>query len=157
MFTSYPQYLFVASSYANILNVYAFSNWHDVSWGAKHGKKPETADYLPSASTRATTGRSGAVIEEMDQLQGHIDEQFESMVKRALKPYSPDKIDKERPTIAESFKIFRTRLVTVYLFSNFMLCIFVMNDIFDSLKFLVSLIVFSKPASSNKFMTGKFV
>jgi len=37
MFFSYPQYLFVASSYTNILNIYAFSNWHDVSWGTKGG------------------------------------------------------------------------------------------------------------------------
>ena len=32
MLDSYAQYLFVVSSYTNILNVYAFSNWHDVSW-----------------------------------------------------------------------------------------------------------------------------
>ncbi len=53
MFSSYPQYLFVASSYTNILNIYAFSNWHDVSWGAKPGKKDEPSDYLPSAHTKS--------------------------------------------------------------------------------------------------------
>ena len=31
MFTSFPAYLLLMSSYINILNVYAFCNWHDIS------------------------------------------------------------------------------------------------------------------------------
>ncbi|KAE8440996.1 hypothetical protein EG329_006133 [Mollisiaceae sp. DMI_Dod_QoI] len=136
MFTSYPQYLFVASSYTNILNVYAFSNWHDVSWGVKQGMT-EAVDPLPSISSQKVT-RAGTdlVIEEIDRTQEDIDSQFEALVKRALRPHMPLKLGPQRPTIEESFKIFRTRLIIVYLFSNFMLCIFVMNDSFDSLKFL---------------------
>src|SRR5438045_2226694 len=49
MFTSFPQYLLIMSSYVNILNVYAFSNWHDVSWGTKGSDKVEA---LPSATTQ---------------------------------------------------------------------------------------------------------
>jgi len=139
MFTSYPQYLFVASSYTNILNIYAFSNWHDVSWGAKQGSKSEAADSLPSISTQANTHRrKDPATEELEKPQDDIDSQFEAMVKRALKPYVQEKSKAEGPTVEESFKVFRTRLVIIYLFSNFMLCIFVMNDSFDSLKFLVS-------------------
>ena len=37
MIFCYPQYLVVASSYTNILNIYAFSNWHNVSRGRKSG------------------------------------------------------------------------------------------------------------------------
>jgi chitin synthase len=139
MFTSYPQYLFVASSYTNILNIYAFSNWHDVSWGAKQGSKSEAADSLPSISTQANCQRRNDLFtEELEKPQEDIDSQFEAMVKRALKPYVPEKSKAQGPTVEESFKVFRTRLVIVYLFSNFILCIFVMNDSFDSLKFLVS-------------------
>jgi chitin synthase len=35
MFTSFIQYIFMAPSFINILNVYAFCNTHDVSWGTK--------------------------------------------------------------------------------------------------------------------------
>src|SRR5690606_38663396 len=51
MFHSFPQYLLVVSSYINILNVYAFCNWHDVSWGTKGSDK---ADVLPSATTKTS-------------------------------------------------------------------------------------------------------
>lgn len=35
MITSFFQYLLLAPSYINVLNVYAFCNTHDVSWGTK--------------------------------------------------------------------------------------------------------------------------
>ncbi|ORZ05680.1 chitin synthase 2 [Lobosporangium transversale] len=35
MFHSFIQYLFMLPSYVNILNVYAFCNIHDISWGTK--------------------------------------------------------------------------------------------------------------------------
>jgi hypothetical protein len=37
--TSFLQYLLIAPSYINVLNVYAFSNVHDVSWGTKGSDK----------------------------------------------------------------------------------------------------------------------
>ncbi|PNP85083.1 hypothetical protein FNYG_01608 [Fusarium nygamai] len=39
--TSFAQFLFISSSYVNILNIYAFSNTHDVSWGRK-GRHQDT-------------------------------------------------------------------------------------------------------------------
>jgi chitin synthase len=135
MFNSYPQYLFVASSYTNILNIYAFSNWHDVSWGSKRGKEA-AADVLPSAEiTKADD--SAKVAEVVDWTQGSIDANFEATVKRALTPYVPGNPTRPKKTLEESFAMFRTRLVAAYIFSNFFLCILVMNDSFDQLKFLV--------------------
>jgi len=131
MFFSYPQYLFVASSYTNILNVYAFSNWHDISWGTK-GIEATTA--LPVA---VATKSGEIVIEELDKPQADIDSTFEQTVKRALAPHVPRKKDR-KTTLEDSFKSFRTKLVAVYIFSNFFVCVVVMNSSFDKLKFLVS-------------------
>nr|ODN74974.1 chitin synthase [Cryptococcus depauperatus CBS 7841] len=39
MITSFLQYLLLAPSYVNVLNVYAFCNVHDVSWGTKGSDK----------------------------------------------------------------------------------------------------------------------
>lgn len=39
MLTSFLQYLLLAPSYINVMNVYAFSNVHDVSWGTKGSDK----------------------------------------------------------------------------------------------------------------------
>ncbi|KAG8214804.1 glycosyltransferase family 2 protein [Butyriboletus roseoflavus] len=42
MITSFLQYLLMAPSYISILNVYAFANVHDVSWGTKGDNKVST-------------------------------------------------------------------------------------------------------------------
>jgi chitin synthase len=123
------------------LNIYAFSNWHDVSWGVKAGKTPEDIDVLPSAQLsrkQNTDGQSGTIYtyEDTERPQDDVDGWFDATEKRALKSYVPPKPNDTSPTMEESFKIFRTRLVVVYIFSNFMLCIFIMNDSFDKLKFL---------------------
>ena len=49
MFSSFPQYLLLAASFTNVLNVYAFCNLHDVSWGTKGSDKAEA---LPSISSK---------------------------------------------------------------------------------------------------------
>ncbi|KAL6721337.1 Chitin synthase, class 3 [Lecanora helva] len=127
MFTSFPQYLLIMSSYVNILNVYAFSNWHDVSWGTKGSDK---ADVLPSAQTTKTGDGKAAVIEEPDKPQADIDSQFEVTVKRALTPYV-EPVVKEKKTLDDSYKSFRTRLVTAWIFSNGLLSVAISSDSFD--------------------------
>ncbi|KAL0956300.1 hypothetical protein HGRIS_002457 [Hohenbuehelia grisea] len=42
MFTSFVPYLLLSPTYINILNIYAFSNLDDISWGTKQDSLPET-------------------------------------------------------------------------------------------------------------------
>ncbi|KAL8739540.1 MAG: hypothetical protein Q9190_007666 [Brigantiaea leucoxantha] len=126
MFTSFPQYLLTMSSYVNILNVYAFSNWHDVSWGTKGSDK---ADALPSAETKKVDGKT-TVIEEPDKPQADIDQQFEITVKKALAPYHEPKVA-EKKSLEDSYKSFRTRLVTAWIFSNWLLAVAITQDSFN--------------------------
>jgi hypothetical protein len=134
MFTSFPAYMAVQSSYINILNVYAFSNWHDVSWGTKGSDK---ADALPSAKTTNDGGKE-AVIEEIDKPQADIDSQFEATVKRALTPYVAP-VEKEEKSLDDSYKSFRTRLVTFWLFSNGLLAVCITSEGLDKFGFTVCL------------------
>lgn len=133
MFTSFPQYLLTMSSYINILNVYAFSNWHDVSWGTKGADK---ADALPSAQTQKASDGKATVIEEVDLPQADIDSQFEATVKRALTPYIAPKENSSK-TLEDSYKSFRTRLVTLWIFSNALLAVVITSDNFNSFGFTV--------------------
>lgn len=135
MFTSFPQYLFLASSYINILNVYAFSNWHDVSWGTKGSDKAEA---LPSATTSKAADGKAAVIEEIDRPQADIDSQFEITVKRALTPYV-EPSNKESKSLEDSYKSFRTRLVTAWIFSNALLVVGITDNNLNQLALDVSL------------------
>jgi len=133
MFHSFPQYMLIASSYINILNVYSYCNWHDVSWGTKGSDK---ADALPSAQTTKVEGKA-AEIEEIDKPQEDIDSQFEATVRRALREFKPPKED-EGKSLEDSYKSFRTTLVTSWLFSNAILAVVITSDNFDSFGFGVS-------------------
>ena len=133
MFTSFPAYILIAPSYINILNVYAFSNWHDVSWGTKGADK---ADALPSATTQKEDDGKGAVIEEIDKPQADIDSQFETTVKRALTPYIPPK-DKDERSLEDSYKSFRTKLVTFWIFSNGLLAVCITSQSLSEFGFTV--------------------
>ncbi|KAJ5297229.1 uncharacterized protein N7443_008122 [Penicillium atrosanguineum] len=131
MFTSFPAYMVLQSSYINILNVYAFSNWHDVSWGTKGSDK---ADALPSATTTKEEGSKEAVIEEIDKPQADIDSQFETTVKRALTPYVAP-VEHDEKSLEDSYKSFRTRLVTFWIFSNAFLAVCITSEAVDKFGF----------------------
>ena len=134
MFTSFPAYLTVQSSYVNILNVYSYCNWHDVSWGTKGSDK---ADALPSAQTTKGGDGKAKIIEEPDKPQADIDSAFEITVKRALTPYVEPKVV-EQKSLEDSYKSFRTKLVSAWIFSNALLSVAISSDSFDSVTLNVS-------------------
>jgi chitin synthase len=134
MFHSFPYYLLLMSTYINILMIYAFNNWHDVSWGTKGSDKAEA---LPSATV--TKGEKDEVmVEEIEKPQEDIDSMFEQTVRRALTPYKPE--DKPEPVdLEDSYKSFRTTLVVLWLFSNCLLGVVITSDNFNSIGLGVSL------------------
>lgn len=127
MLHSFPQYLLTVSSYQNILNVYAFCNWHDVSWGTKGSDK---AEVLPSAVTQVSDDGKAKVIEEIDKPQADIDSAFEVTVKRALTPFKPV-VEVEKKTLDDSYKSFRTNLIIAWIFANGLLSLAIYSTSFD--------------------------
>ncbi|KAI6092074.1 glycosyltransferase family 2 protein [Hypoxylon rubiginosum] len=123
MFHSFPYYMILMSTYINILMVYAFNNWHDVSWGTKGSDKAEA---LPAAQV-VKDEKGEAAIEEVDKPQEDIDSQFEQTVKRALTPFKPEE-EVEKPDLEDSYKSFRTSLVITWLFTNCALIVGVTSD-----------------------------
>jgi chitin synthase len=123
------------STYINVLMVYAFNNWHDVSWGTKGS---DVAESLPSA---VMVKGEVAVVEEIAPEQEDIDERFEKVVKRALAPSKSNDGEKKRPKETEdSYKSFRTGLVYSWLISNIGLIIIVTTDSFSIVGVGVSLL-----------------
>lgn len=136
MFHSFPYYLLLMSTYINILMVYAFNNWHDVSWGTKGSDKAEA---LPSANV--TKGeKNEVVVEEIEKEQEDIDSQFEQTVRRALAPFK-DVEEIEKKDVEDSYKSFRTGLVVSWLFSNILLVVVITSDNFNSFGIGVSVAV----------------
>ncbi|KAJ5666019.1 Chitin synthase C [Penicillium maclennaniae] len=126
MFTSSWAYFLGMPSSINILMVYAFCNWHDVSWGTKGSDK---ADALPSARTKSdlqATAGQGPYLEEPEKPQVDIDVQFELTVKRALEKWVEPEV-KEEVNLDDSYKSFRTNLVLLWTFSNGLLALCINN------------------------------
>lgn len=124
MFHSFPQYLILMSTYINILMVYAFNNWHDVSWGTKGS---DVAESLPSATI--AKGTEPAVV-EIVQGQDDIDTKFEQVVRRALTPSKASDGGSRRKETEDSYKSFRTGIVYSWLLSNIALIIAITSDVF---------------------------
>jgi chitin synthase len=77
--TSFLQYLILLPAYVNILNVYAFCNLHDVSWGTK-GDNTAAA---PLTNTKTVKDKDGAYIEISDSATDNdANKSYEKFVKR---------------------------------------------------------------------------
>ncbi|ETS87290.1 Chitin synthase 1 [Pestalotiopsis fici W106-1] len=126
MFHSFPQYIILASTYINILMVYAFNNWHDVSWGTKGSND---TDKMPSAHGIKDTESGAEVVEEDELQQVDIDEKFQDTVLRALAPVVTEE-KREEKEVDDTYKAFRTRLVVSWMLSNMLLVWVVTSDDF---------------------------
>lgn len=149
MFHSFPYYLILMSTYINILMVYAFNNWHDVSWGTKGSDKAEA---LPSA--HVTKGeKNEVVVEEVEKEQEDIDSQFEQTVRRALAPFKEED-EVEKADVEDGYKSFRTGLVVSWLFGNILLIVCITSDKFDNLGWGVSFPLFLNFAAHANILIG---
>ncbi|RAO66155.1 uncharacterized protein BHQ10_002167 [Talaromyces amestolkiae] len=122
--TSSWSYFLGMTTSINILMIYAFCNWHDVSWGTKGSDK---ADALPSAQTKKDDDSKKVFIEEVDKPQADIDSQFEVTVKRALEPWVEPKED-DQMSLDDSYRNFRTTLVLLWVFSNLLLVLLITTN-----------------------------
>ncbi|CAK5275677.1 unnamed protein product [Mycena citricolor] len=122
LFTSFLPYLLLAPSFINVLNVYAFCNLHDVSWGTKGSDK---AEVLPSVNSKKQDSET-AIVEDTVHKPEDVDAAFKETVTRAI-----TKVDTveavEKPTMDDENKTFRTRLVAAWMLSNAALAIAVEN------------------------------
>jgi chitin synthase len=123
MFSSFFQYLCLAPSFVNVLNVYAFCNLHDVSWGTKGSDKAEA---LPSVSSSKGKGEEAAVVQDTERVQEDLDDTFRETVNRAVSKLDVKEVP-EKPSMDDQNKTFRTRLVVFWMLSNAGLAIAIQN------------------------------
>ncbi|TFK55464.1 glycosyltransferase family 2 protein [Heliocybe sulcata] len=123
MFSSMPQYLLIAPSFTNVLNVYAFCNLHDVSWGTKGSDK---ADVLPAVKSAKGKDADAPVVEDTTRVQEDVDAVFKETVTRAVTKVQI-KEEVEKPTMDDQNKTFRTRLVAMWMLSNAVLAVAIEN------------------------------
>lgn len=115
MFTSFLQYILLTPTYINVLNIYAFCNTHDITWGTKGDDK---AEKLPSATLKP----GGKVDVNIPQDDGDLNAQYESeMLKFSKKPPKEVRVVSASEHQEDYYKGFRSGVVLVWIFCNFAL------------------------------------
>jgi chitin synthase len=114
MFTSSAQYFALLPSYICTLQVYAFCNAHDVTWGTK-------GDNIMSTDLGAAKGKSGGNVVELEMPSEQLD--IDSGYDEALRNLR-DRIEVPTPPTSESqaqedyYRAVRTYMVIVWLVCN---------------------------------------
>jgi len=115
MFTSAAQYFALLPSYICTLQVYAFCNAHDVTWGTK-GDNIRNTDL---GAANAKGGESNLVELEMPSEQLDIDSGYDEALRNLR-----DRVEVPEPPMSEAqaqedyYKAVRTYMVIVWLVSN---------------------------------------
>ncbi|KAF7728325.1 Chitin synthase, class 1 [Apophysomyces ossiformis] len=126
MFTSFVQYIFLSPSYTNILNIYAFCNTHDVSWGTK-GDSTVSTDLGVVKAKKDASGEHSVEVEVPTE-QKDLNEQYEEACLELTKKVEEEKQHRDPKTKQEDYyRAFRTRLVLSWIISNLALVVIVTN------------------------------
>ncbi|KAF2726314.1 glycosyltransferase family 2 protein [Polychaeton citri CBS 116435] len=121
MFTSFIQYLLLTPTYINILNVYAFCNTHDITWGTKGDDKPEK---LPSANMKP----GGKVDVTIPSDDADLNTQYETELRAfSTKWVAPKKDISPQEKHEDYYKGFRSAVVLAWMFCNLALAAVVLN------------------------------
>ncbi|KAL7417182.1 glycosyltransferase family 2 protein [Mrakia frigida] len=116
MITSFVQYMLIAPSYISVMNVYAFCNTHDVSWGTKGQDKVATdlgvvtsgkGANKQDAEVEVTVGDKDLDAEYDDAI--HV---LEIPVVEVVEVPKPEEVQEDY------YKGFRTRLLLSWVLSN---------------------------------------
>ncbi len=109
------QYLLLTPTYINILNVYAFCNTHDITWGTKGDDKPpelEVAKLKPGGKVDVS------IPQDDGDLNAQYDAEMKKIAQKAPKEIKPvDESEKQ----ADYYKGFRSAVVLAWMFCNFIL------------------------------------
>lgn len=123
MITSLLQYMLLTPTFTNVLNVYAFCNTHDVSWGTKGDDKP---DKLPSISTN-DSGSGKTDLPDEGDLNAQYERELQVFSRKPVKenkPLSPSQLDEKQQ---DYYRGVRTVVVLAWMITNFALIAVVLS------------------------------
>lgn len=122
LLTSFLQYLLISPAYINVLNVYAFCNIHDISWGTK-GDTEQKMDLGV-----AKTNQAGKL--EVD-IPTHVDDIDSSYMNQIQTLSEPAVIENKKPSEEDRnrdyYALFRSTVVLLWMFTNFAIIAVVLN------------------------------
>jgi chitin synthase len=125
MITSFLQYLLMAPSYIAVLNVYAFANVHDVSWGTKGDNKVSTDLGVVSVGTGPNKNEVEVAVPTAET---DINAAYEDAIHvlSTKPPKAEQKVDAATQQ-EDYYKTFRTNVLLVWTLSNALLAAVVVS------------------------------
>lgn len=128
MLTSFGQYFLLMSSYVCTLQIYAFCNTHDVTWGTK-GDNEQKMD-LGAAVVKKEAGKDIVEI-EMPSEQLDIDSGYEeALVNLRERKKVPEEAPSFLVVTQDYYREIRTRVVLVWIVANTLLAL-IMTQVFS--------------------------
>lgn len=122
MVTSFVQYMLLSPTYTNILNVYAFCNTHDISWGTKGDDSPEK---LPTVSTKDGSGKTD-LPDEAD-LNAQYERELSVFGSKPVKVVSTPNAAQLAEKQMDYYRGVRSIVVLAWMISNFALAAVVLS------------------------------
>lgn len=110
MFTSFIQYLLLSPAYVNVLNIYAFCNIDDISWGTKG----DTGAKDLGAVKMLEDGNFKA---DLPVLQEEINQSYLDQLNKIKRPFV-DEGGKYKPSNEDYYAFVRSMTVLLWMFSN---------------------------------------
>lgn len=113
MFTSFLQYLLLSPSYVNVLNIYAFCNIDDVSWGTKGDTGAQDLGTAKAKEDGTFSVSIPVSTEEINKLY----------LKELDKIKTPEPEEKEKKPVSNEdyYKYVRSMTVLVWMLTNFVI------------------------------------
>ncbi|KAH0183310.1 glycosyltransferase family 2 protein, partial [Aureobasidium melanogenum] len=121
MLTCFLQYLLLTPTYINILNVYAFCNTHDITWGTKGDDKPEK---LPAVIQNASGTVDFAIPADSADLNAQYDAELAVFATRWDPPKKAQSVQEKQE---DYYRGIRSAVVLAWMFCNMALVAVVLN------------------------------
>lgn len=122
MITSLGQYMLLTPTFTNVLNVYAFCNTHDISWGTKGDDK---AEKLPSIELKDGQGKTD--LPDEGDLNAQYDRELQVFSRKPVKDSKPPTAAQLDEKQQDYYRGVRTVVVLIWMISNFALVALVLS------------------------------
>ncbi|KAI0811548.1 glycosyltransferase family 2 protein [Xylaria sp. FL0064] len=121
--TSFVQYLALTPTYVNVLNVYAFCNTHDISWGTKGDDK---AEELPKVDTKDGKGKTD--LPDEGDLNAQYEKELQVFGTKQPKAVKGPKTEAQKAEDQmDYYRWIRSLVVLIWIFTNFGLVALVLS------------------------------
>lgn len=134
MFTSFLQYLLLSPSYVNVLNIYAFCNLHDISWGTKGATAQSLGDAKITEDGKVefidapiTTEEINALYEKQMDILAHVPKPKPEVTEESLLIEEQRRKEKEDEKNKNYYAFIRSMVVLTWITTNFVIIALVLE------------------------------